>query len=273
MAITRTGGTAANSSASVSSLAFSSITPTTGRNLVFVIALGSTSSSVSSISNSAGSYSGMAMKAAVNGSGVRTEIWGCSVTTGANTVFTVNITGGATSIAQAVEEYNGATSGFGNTGTSSNASSIHARNTVVLQDGNNFMVTGIGWACSSGDSLTNDFGTQVLSSVPAATAVGIYLIDYTQTVSSSLSVQDVFANGGGQVSRAWAAAGVELRTGATAITVYSWDDLGAPAAIGDAEWQTGHPNIVYQNCREPLFCELPIVPPPNTNANWGFVGF
>ena len=102
MAISATGGTAANNSGSVTSLALSSYTTTTGRTLVMMVVLGSTGSSVSSISNSAGSYS-WTLKASVNGTGVRVEVWTSPVTTGAATVFTINISG-ATSVEASLED-------------------------------------------------------------------------------------------------------------------------------------------------------------------------
>src|SRR4051794_1558706 len=117
MAISQTTGTATNNSGAVTSLALSAFATTTGRTLVLVVVLGSTSSSVSSITNAGGTYS-WTLRASQNNTTVRTETWTSPVTTGASTTFTVNITGGATSIAAAVEEYSGVTS-IGNTHTGS----------------------------------------------------------------------------------------------------------------------------------------------------------
>lgn len=257
MAIAAQGGTSANNSGSVSSLALPSYPTTTGRTLVLVVALGATGSSVSSISSSAGSYS-WTLQSSQNGTGVRSEIWTSPVTTGAATVFTVNITGGATSVAAALEEYSGPTA-IGNTGTGS-GSSAALRASAALQDQNNFVVAGLAFACQSGDTLAVSLGTSQQSSIPAATAVGVALYDNTSLLCCTLADQaDISA------SRNWAATAVELRSGSAATSALSY------AASTAAALQTGHANFNYQKFDEPLFAQQQNYPPTPGANNSGFV--
>lgn len=250
MAISRTGGVSANNSAAVTSLALPSYTTTTGRIVVVAIALGATTSSVSSISSSAGVYSGWTLRASINGgaSDIRTEIWTATVTTGAATVFTVNITGACT-VAAALEEYSGVSS-FGNTGSNSATSDSNPRQSIITQDGNNFIAVAMGFACQSGDTINADLGTSVRSSVPAATAVGIYFFDNTAVADETLRALGFLST-----ARDWATAGVELRSGGAAITVVDYAAISAPAATGQPTWQTGHPNFSYLHFLDPLFAQ------------------
>lgn len=264
MAIAAQGGTSANNSGNVSSLALPSYSTTTGRVVVMAIALGSTSSSVSSISSSAGSYSWV-LKASKNGSGVRTEVWESPVTTGAATVFTVNITGGATSVAAALEEYSGA-SGTGNTDTSS-GNTQWMRGSISMTDGNDWTVSAFGFVCQSGDTLANDMGSSRQNSVPAATAVGISLTDDTMVIAGTLNTQTEISN-----VRQWASATVELLvSGGAAISAVDYAAVSAPAGSGQPTWQTGHPDLTYDHFLEPLFAQQQTYPPAPGANNYGFV--
>ena len=256
MAISATGGTAANNSGSVTSLALSSYTTTTGRTLVMMVVLGSTGSSVSSSSNSAGSYS-WTLKASVNGTGVRVEVWTSPVTTGAATVFTINISG-ATSVEASLEEYSGVNS-VGNSHTGS-GSSVTLWDQADTQDGNNWVVSGLGFACVSGDTLTALTGTSRQSSIPAATAVGGALYDNTDVVDGNFGNWTRISN-----SRNWAAASVELRSGGAAITAA---DYGGAVV---ASLQVAR-DVRYLHCLEPLFCQNQNYPSTPGANNYGFVG-
>src|SRR4051812_43060639 len=103
MSIAATTGVKGNNSGAVTSIVTGNLNSTTGRDIVFEIVLGSTASSVSSITNSAGAYGAFTFRVAKNGTGVRTEIWTVHVNTGATTQFTINITGGATSVMYGAE--------------------------------------------------------------------------------------------------------------------------------------------------------------------------
>jgi large repetitive protein len=223
MSIAATQGNATNSSSSVSSLAFASLTTVSGRDIVFVITLGSTSSSVSSITASAGSYGTFTFRAAQNGTGVRVEIWTVHVVTGAATVFTVNITGGATSLSIQQEEYSGVSS-IGHTSTASGSSFDIRAGNVLTQDSTNIVVAGLGFACQSGDTLTAQNGGERQKSIPAATAVGGCLQDHTTILVGTVAVMTQINN-----SRNWAAAALELRSGITANAAGEYASGTAPA--------------------------------------------
>jgi hypothetical protein len=240
MSISATQGNATNNSGSVSSLAFASLTTVSGRDIIFVITLGSTSSSVSSISNSAGTYSGVALVAASNGTGVRVEVWKAHVVTGAATVFTVNITGGATSLSIQQEEYSGVSS-IGNSSTASGSSFDIRAGNVLTQDSTNIVVAGLGFACQSGDTLTAQFGGERQKSIPAATAVGGCLQDHTTVLIGTVAVMTQINN-----SRNWAAVAVELRSGITANAAADYAATTSPALYN------GH-LADFSTCAEPAF--------------------
>lgn len=105
MAISATTGSAANNSGSVASLALPAFNLTAGQDVEVVVALGSTSSTVTSITDDAGNT--YALKQAQNGTGVRTEIWQAqNVAARTSNVITVHVSPN-TSIAAAAEEYAG----------------------------------------------------------------------------------------------------------------------------------------------------------------------
>jgi hypothetical protein len=235
VSISATTGSAANNSGSVTSLALPSITTTTGRDVVVAIALGSTGSSVSSISNSAGSYASWTLRKAKNGSGVRVEIWTAHVSTGAATVFTVNISG-ATSVSAQVEEYSGV-SGFNNTSsTSGNSQNLGDSLTTTQQS--NYVVAAIGFSCQSGDTLTAITGTSRQSSIPAATATGGALYDNTAAISSTVQIVSRISS-----TRQWAIATLELLSGGVSSTVVPYATTTAADIGNDAVLHTsGQPS-------------------------------
>jgi hypothetical protein len=206
MAITFTTSVAGNSSTNVASLALPSISVTSGQKVVITIALGSTSSSISSITDSGSRLSSLALQKAKNGTGVRTEIWTGSVGSTGSTTITINITGGNTTIAAVCGEYAGISS-FGNTGDGS-GNDRFPNVSIATQDTNNFVATALGFACQSGDTFTATNGTSRNSSIPAATAVGCALYDTTSLVQCTPLIESRL-----NTTRQWAAAGLELRSG------------------------------------------------------------
>lgn len=257
MAIAAQGGNASNNSGSVTSLALSSYTTTTGRYVVIVVVLGSTSSSVSSISSSAGTYS-WTVSASTNGTGVRVEVWTSPVTVGAATVFTINISG-ATSVEGSLEEYSGVGS-IGHTSSQSGTTLNMIDFGVLTQDGNNFVVTGFGFACQSGDTFSAQVGNQRQSSIPAATAVGGALYDNTEPLDGTFGNATKLST-----SRNWASASIELRTsGGAAITAgaYGGATVAALQAARDAR---------YLRCLEPLFSQQTPIQNVGSAVNSGFV--
>ena len=145
--------------------------------------------------------------AATNASGVRTEVWGAVATSAKSSdKFTVNLSA-PSQMAVAGKSYRGAAS-FGNTAPGT-GTGIQPGARLTLQDTGNFLVGFLGFVCVSGDTIAAFSGTRERYVVPALNSVGFALIDCTQTAAGSLPVL-----GSLSASRAWAVAGVELRTGA-----------------------------------------------------------
>lgn len=259
MAISANGGTSGNSSSAVSSLALTAFTPVTGEVLVLAVALGSTSSSVSSIGASAGSYT-WTLRSSNNGTGVRVEIWTATVNTGAATTFTVNITGGATTVAAGIERYGGVAS-IGNS-TNANGSSEFPRGYVTIADGNNWLAAAVGFACQSGDTITGSGSdlTNRQSSIPSATAVAVQEGDNSSSVDCSLIFCSKLSN-----SRNWAVAAVELvGTGNVPVAI------ATPMYGGTLVAALQVANNEYLEAEMPLFCQSSGTPSPGT-TNYGFV--
>lgn len=205
MAISATTGSAANS-ASAASLAAPSFTLTAGQGVLVVVALGSTSSSVSSITDTKGNvYTSIG---ASNGTGIRVEVWkSLSVGAQAANIITANISPN-TDLAIAAEEYAGINS-IGNTGSSSDTISNMAAQ-ALTQDTSSFVLAGFAFAAQSGDTLTAVLGTSRQSSIPAATRSAVALYDITApTIATARDVTRL------STARNWAAFAVELRSGVT----------------------------------------------------------
>lgn len=217
---TGTGGAANSGAVNVGSQAAPSLAFTTGRDVVVNVVLGSTTSSVSSITASAGSFTSSTLKKAQNGTGVRVEVWTLHVTTGATAVLTANIAGGNTTCSIEVEEYSGISS-FGNT-NGNNGNDNQARTSAVTQDDSNFVVFGMGFACVSGDTVGGG-GTIRQSSIPAATSVGGVLSDV-----SAVGVATFEAVDGISAVRQWAIAALELRSGNAANSFKDYAATSAP---------------------------------------------
>lgn len=211
MAISATAGGSGSTTVAAASLALSSFNQAASRHTVVVAVLDSTSSSVSSITDTKGNT--FTLKKAQNGTGVRVEVWACA-NAGAQTadIITINVSPNC-NIAGAAEEYSGVSS-FGNTGSATGSNAFPDGN-AVTQEGGNFVVGGIGFACVSGDTLTAQIGTSRQSSIPAATAAGGALYDDTMLIDGTVRVMTKIST-----ARQWAVAIVELRgTGLVATTV------------------------------------------------------
>jgi hypothetical protein len=194
---------------------------TATQDVYVAVALDSTASSVTSITDTKGnSYT---LDKAQNGTGVRTEIWKShSVGVQLTNIITINVSPNC-NIAGAAEEYAGV-SASGNTG-STTGSTIYPDANVTTQEGGNFVAGAIGFACVSGDTLTAQLGTSERSSIPAATAVGVALYDNTMTVNGIVRVQTKIST-----ARQWAVAIVELRgTGLVAVTAVDYATTAAAA--------------------------------------------
>ena len=258
MAIAQVNGTSANSGASnVASQATSALSTTTGNDVVVTVALGSTTSSVSSITPSAGSYTSWTLQSSKNGSGIRVEVWTAHVTTGASTIFTVNIAGGNTTCAVCVEQYSGVNS-WGNTGSAS-GSAVNIDGTTNTQQASDWIVGGMAFACQSGDTLTATAGTSRQSTIPAATSVGIALYDQTAVMDETMRLQSRIS-----ASRNWAFAAVEMLSGGSAATA------GAYGGTTIASLQAAR-DVRYLHCLEPLFAQNQNYPPTPGANNYGFV--
>lgn len=177
-----------------------------GNTVVVTCALGSTSSSISSITDSGSTW---AMQAFVNGSGVRSEIWttnaGGSV---ASKSFTINISGPVPTSC-GLEEYSGVQA-IGNTATSYATSGIWSVS-LTTQDPNNRVVAGLG--ANSYYGYTATAGTLLQLGGLTANSGSNYaetgLLDNTASIPGSVLCTSV----SGPV--AWAAVAVELRTANT----------------------------------------------------------
>ena len=209
MAIAPQVGSTAASSVSVATLALGALTLTAGWDVIVAVALGSTSSSVSSITDTKGNtYS---LVAAVNGTGVRTEIWAShNVGAQVSDVITVNLSA-ATTIAVAAEAYSGVSAEGGHATTSGSGTVIQGE--VATVEVNDWAVAAFGFVCNSGDTLTAFFGTSRASIIPAATAVGVALFDIAMIADATAMLLS-----GISASRNWASAAVELESGGAGLS-------------------------------------------------------
>ena len=209
MAISATTGSAASTTAAAASKALPSFNTTSGQDAYCAVALDSTSSSVTSILNSLGADA-WSLVTAKNGTGVRIELWKCHFTSSqTGNVITINVSPNC-NIAGAAEMYAGVSS-LGNTDAES-GSDTYPNEPVATQDGNNFVIAAIGFACQSGDTLSAQIGTSRQSSIPAATAVGVAIYDDTMIGKGIVVCETEIST-----ARNWATVGLELRSGGAAI--------------------------------------------------------
>jgi large repetitive protein len=223
MSISFTSGSAASSASAVSSLALPSFNLTAGQGVIVGITLGSTSSSVSGITDTKGnSYS---LIASVNGTGVRTELWK-SLSVGAQTsnVITVNISG-ATSVSAQAAQYAGV-SALGASATNSGSNFIPQQRESTTQ-GNNWIVGELGFVTAASTTQTALAGNSREVSI-AASSVGGSLYDSTCAGDANLLLQNQLNS-----SQNWASVSVELQTGGASVTFNSY------ASVLSASIQSG----------------------------------
>lgn len=215
MAVSQINGATINNAVAGASLVFAAQSATAGNDIIVNVSILDTTKSVTSITDTAGnSY---ALKASVNnGSSIRIETWAAhSITGNASNVVTVNFSGNTLASA-AKEQYSGVSS-YGATSTNT-GSSRYPQGDCATQDANNWNVTGIAAATSSGDTFTIDLGTLRQNLVPALTTAGVALIDNSEIAQAAhLNNYATLSN-----SRDWATATLELRSGGSAAAVHDY---------------------------------------------------
>jgi hypothetical protein len=207
--ISRVGGAHNNTStaSAPTSLAIG-YSSSSGNTVVVTCALGNTTSSISSITDSGSAWS---LRASVNnGTAVRSEIWstaaGGSV---ASKSFVVNLAGG-TPASCALEEYAGVQA-IGNTSTAQAVSGSWSAS-LKTQDPNNYIVAGLG--ANSYYGYTAQGGTILQQGGLTANGGNNYaetaLCDGTAAAAGTVSCASITS------SAPWAAPALELRTGGPA---------------------------------------------------------
>lgn len=242
MAIAPVTGQKVNNATAGTSLAFPAQTITAGEDIVVVVAILTTTVSVSSITDTKGNT--YTQKAAVNnGSAIRIEIWAShGVAAQSNNVVTVNLSG--SSLASAAYQIYSGVAGLGNTNTNT-GSSVFPESDLSTQDANNFLVLGYAIGSSSSDTATaKDNVTIRQTEIPALTTAGAVLADNTSAPGPVELISRILLS----TSRSWAAAGVELRSG------------GGTTPIKAHRFTTPLPTVVVTKSQ---FGETyPVVPPP-----------
>ena len=236
--ISRVGGAHNNTGPATAPTSLSiAYTSSNNNTIVAVCALGSTSSSISSITDSGSTWTFRAY--ANNSTAVRAETWstspGGSV---ASTSFTVNISGG-TPASCAIEEYAGVL-GIGSTATNQATSGTASVN-LATHEANDYVVVGLGMNSYFGYTINNGVLRQVggLTSNPGNNYVEMDLCDNTATTSTSVGCSSV----SGQA--AWSATALELRpvTGAPTIPLISAvSAVGISATSATITWTTDQPS-------------------------------
>lgn len=258
MAIAAVTGNAANS-ASAASIACGSFNTTTGRIQIIAVGLGSTASSVTSITDTGGGSPSIIRITSLNVTNIRVEIWKATgVATKTGNVFTANVTP-STTLAIAAEEYSGSTT-VGINGTNSNAGSFNIDQTLATQDANNFVVAALVFAAQSGDTLTGTAGTSRQSSIPAATRPGVALYDQSAVMDETMRIMSRIST-----SREWATAAVELRSGGSAASAGAYGGAHVASLQADRDAR-------FLHLLEPGFAQSPTYPPNPGANNCGFVG-
>jgi len=174
-----------------------------GNTIVAVCALGSTSSSISSITDNGSVWT---FRAGVNGgTAVRSEIW--STTAGgsvASTSFTITLSG-PTPASCAIEEYSGVLS-IGATATSTDASGTMSVS-ITAPEANDYIVAGLGANSYNGYNMTNGKLRQAggLTQNSGKNYVEMVLCDNTAATPTSLTCSSVSG------PAVWAAPAVLLR--------------------------------------------------------------
>ena len=236
--ISRVGGAHSNSGFSTTATSLSIAYHSSNSNtVVAVCALGNTSSSISSITDSGSAWGFRAY--ATNGTAVRTEIWS-TIAWGsvASTSVTIHLSGG-TPASCALEEYAGVLS-IGATAVNQ-ATSGTMLVTLTTQDANNYVVAGLGANSYYGYSVTNGAIWQVggLTSNPGNNYVEMDLCDNTAITATSVTCSSVSS------SSSWAIPALELRsvsTGGAVLPVISGvTSSGMTATSATITWTTDRP--------------------------------
>jgi hypothetical protein len=246
MSIAHTTSVAANT-ATAGSLALAGLTVAAGDSMAVGVIMDNTSATVTSVTDTKGNT--YTQKTALNGTGLRMEIWTC-LNSGlqAGDIITVNVSPNC-NFAIAGAKYSGVSS-YGNVGSNSGTGTT-TWSTVALQDDTNFGVFFLGFAAQSGDTVSARTGTQRVTSIPAATRPGIVLSDVSSLApSSSVPQSSLISN-----SRNWVQAAIELRSGVTGKAL-----TAQPAANSAAEatFDATSPTTGYLGGKAPAPTQLPI---------------
>lgn len=211
MAIASVTGTTVSNAVAGASVNAPAINVAAASTVFVAVALANTASAVTSITDTAGNtytlQSGVTFSTTV-----RVELWAATnATANAADVIVVNVAPNSL-LAVAIETYSGAVSAYiGNTATAS-ATSWAPEVKAVTQDGGNWNIAALGFACTSGDTFTAWEGTIRQSIVPALTSVGVALVDNTNLGNGTIPCGVTLS-----ALRDWAAATAELRTHATVV--------------------------------------------------------
>jgi lysophospholipase L1-like esterase len=203
--ITVVGGARNNTGASITPASLSiPYSSSNGNTIVAVCALGSSSSSISSITDGASVWT---FQAGVNnGTAVRSEIWSTGVSASvASTSFTINISGG-TPASCALEEYAGVLH-LGATATNS-ATSGTISVSLPMPEAKDYVVVGLGANSYNGYNISTGTLRQAggLTQNQSSNYVEMDLCDNTAATATTVGCASVSA------SAPWAAPALVLRT-------------------------------------------------------------
>ncbi len=236
--ISRVGGASNNTGSSTTATSLSiAYTSANGNTIVAVCALGSTSSSISSITDNGSTW---AFRTGVNnGTAVRSEIW--STTAGssvASASFTINISGG-TPASCALEEYAGVLT-LGGTATNQATSGTMSVG-LTTQDANNYVVAGLGGNIYYGYNPTSGAIRQTggLTTNPGNNYVEMDLFDNTAATATLVTNSSVSG------SAAWAAPALELRSVGGSLSIPVISAVGSSGITGTSatiNWTTDQPS-------------------------------
>lgn len=212
MAILQTAGNKASNGSAGTTLSAPAIAVTSGEAVIVGVALANTSASVLTVTDTAlNTYS--LITSITEGSALRIELWATTNASANATNVILVTTTASTLMAIALEAYSGAVSTYlGNNATADAASDNFPFIAVTMQDGGNWVISALAFACNSGDTFTAAEGTIRQSVVPALTSVAIALVDNNCPTTGKYPCGALIST-----ARAWASAGVELRTHATAV--------------------------------------------------------
>src|SRR5436309_3015304 len=189
------GGTTCNAGTAVAQG-----TDLVGKVNVVVVAVGSSSASVTTVQENSGN-SGYTKRAFLTAGAARIEIWTAPVALAATGSIIATLS--ATVKAACAHATYVGVAGFGSTTTASGTNANPSTAALTTQDPNNVVVGGFAWTstAASGSSC----GTGTLRQTAAATTAAVALCDTTSPATASLTTQPT------HVSGQWAAAALELR--------------------------------------------------------------